>query len=196
MQSDYTGTYRAIVTSNVDPTGRGFIKVQCPQVAGLAELNFAEPANRDDPIPRVGDQVWIYFNGGETHKPIYTVSVNPYTWQTAPAYRTGWSSNNQFSGLGGPSLRFRLTLDDCLFLYGNLKYTTGGNNFIFDLPTGYFNPDADGGMASTITRNRAGTITVDSFAIDISGGACIVASAPATGDEYILNTRIPLLSKP
>lgn len=195
MYTNFLGTYRAIVTNNIDPTGRGFIKVQCPQVAGLAELNFAEPANKDAPVPNVGDIVWIYFNGGETHKPIYTVASNPFTWQTTVAYNANWSSNNQFGGLGGPSLRFRKTLDDCVYLYGNFKATTGATNFPFVLPAGYFNPSGPG-MSATVARNRAGTITIDSFAVDVSTGNCITSQFPVAGDEFQLNVRIPLLFKP
>lgn len=195
MQSDYTGTYRGIVTSNVDPTGRGFIKVQCPQVAGLVELNFAEPANTDEPIPNVGDIVWIFFNGGETHKPVYRVGANPYSWQIVTNYMPNWSSNNQFNGLGGPSLRFRKTLDDCVYLYGNFKASAGATNFIFTLPPGFYNP-AGPGMSAVASRNSGGTITTVSFAVDVSNGNCIILPFPSTGDEYQLNTRIPLLFKP
>lgn len=194
-QISFTGTYRAIVTSNIDPTNRGFIKVQCPQVAGLAELNFAEPANKDAPIPLVGDIVWIYFNGGETHKPIYTTTTDSNRWVTSINYRANWLSNNQFNGLGGPALRLRKTLDDGIYIYGNFKATTGATNFPFILPAGYYNPDGPG-MSAVAFKNVGGTVTPISFAIDVSNGNAILATSIANGDEYQLNVRIPLLFKP
>lgn len=195
MYTNFLGTYRAIVTNNSDPTGRGFIKVQCPQVAGLAELNAAEPADKDAPVPNVGDLVWVYFNGGETHKPIYSIATNPLTWNTSVNYGSGWASNNQFDGLGGPSLRFRKTLDDCVYLYGNFKITSGTSNFPFILPAGYYNPTGPG-MSATAARNSAGTLSIVSFAIDVSTGTAIILPVPVTGDEFQLNVRIPLLFKP
>lgn len=71
MQPKYTALYRALVTSTADPTGLGKIKVQCPQISGLAEIKFAEPINPTIPLPRVGTTVWIIFSGGDLTKPAY-----------------------------------------------------------------------------------------------------------------------------
>lgn len=189
---DSIGTYRAKVLSTADPTNTGKIKVQCPQVAGLAELNWAEPANFADPIPNAGDLVWIFFSGGDTTKPVYSLSKDPYTWQT-PTYLSGWSSNNVFNGLGGPALRYRKTLHDEVFFYGNAK-VSNTNNFVFTLPAGYYNPTG-GGMSGFVLRNAGGTVTALNMAVDVSNGNVILAAA-AAGNEFLFNVKIPMLFKP
>jgi hypothetical protein len=64
MQPNYNAIYRALVTSNTDATNSGKIRVQCPQIAGLAEIRSAEPVNPQQPIPSVGTIVWLMFSGG------------------------------------------------------------------------------------------------------------------------------------
>jgi hypothetical protein len=71
MQTNYLGTYRALVTSTADPTTSRKIRTQCPQIAGTAELRWAEPINPQAPIPDVGTIVWIVFSGGDLTKPAY-----------------------------------------------------------------------------------------------------------------------------
>lgn len=191
MQSEFLGTYRAIVTSVSDPTGRGYVRVQCPQVAGLAELNWAEPALNPTVLPNIGDIVWIYFNGGELHKPIYSLTKNPYTWIT-PIYNTNWSGIGGFAGLGGPTLRFRKTRDDEVYFYGNFAAATGALNTVFHLPTGFYNP-AGLGMSGTALHFTGGVISSLNFAIDVSTGAFIISGAINSGDQYLVNVRVPML---
>jgi len=71
MQPSFDALYRALVTSNTDATNTGKIRVQCPQIAGSAEIRTAEPANLQMPIPNVGTTVWIGFSGGDVTKPFY-----------------------------------------------------------------------------------------------------------------------------
>lgn len=71
MLTSYPGTYRAIVTSTSDPTASKKIRTQCPQIAGTAELRWAEPINPQAPLPDVGSIVWIIFSGGDLTKPAY-----------------------------------------------------------------------------------------------------------------------------
>lgn len=71
MQPKFDAMYRALVTSNVDPTNKGLIRVQCPQIGGLIEVRAAEPANPQEPIPPVGSTVWVGFSGGDITKPYY-----------------------------------------------------------------------------------------------------------------------------
>ena len=71
MQASYLGIYRALVTSTTDPTGLKKIRTQCPQIAGVAEIRWAEPINPQAPIPDVGSIVWIVFSGGDLTKPAY-----------------------------------------------------------------------------------------------------------------------------
>lgn len=71
MQPKFDALYRGVVTSNVDTSNKGRIKVQCPQIAGLAELRVAEPANPHMPVPSIGSTVWVTFSGGDITKPVY-----------------------------------------------------------------------------------------------------------------------------
>lgn len=189
MLGNATGTYRGRVTAVNDPTNSNRIKFQCPQIAGDAELQWAEPANYLDPIPKPGDLVWIYFNGGDTTKPVYSITSNPYSW-ILPTYLTGWTGNNIFNGLGGPTLKIRKTLEDEVYLYGNTK-ATSTNNFILTLPFGFFNPTG-GGMSGYVMRNNAGTISMMNIAVDISLGTLILATAPVANNEFLFNIKIPM----
>lgn len=78
MQTNLVGVYRALVTSISDPTNSKKIRTQCPQVAGSAELRWAEPVNPNEPVPDVGSTVWVAFSGGDVTKPMYfNNKVNP-----------------------------------------------------------------------------------------------------------------------
>lgn len=78
----FYGKYRATVTNNVDDdtsTGRmGRLKVKCPAVLGEDESNwctpcvpYAGPSKGVLFMPRVGETVWIEFEGGDPDKPIW-----------------------------------------------------------------------------------------------------------------------------
>jgi len=76
MQLNFDALYRSIVTSNTDTSNSGKIRVQCPQIAGLAEIRQAEPFNSNMPVPTVGSIVWIAFSGGDVTKPFYLNNTN------------------------------------------------------------------------------------------------------------------------
>lgn len=76
MQPKFDSMYRALVTSNVDPTGLNKIKVQCPQIGATVEIRAAEPINAQEPIPNVGSLVWVGFSGGDITKPYYTSNTS------------------------------------------------------------------------------------------------------------------------
>lgn len=82
MQPKYNSIYRAVVTTNVDSSNSGKIKVQAPQIGGAVEIRAAEPANPQEPVPTVGSTVWLAFSGGDITKPVY------YTNQAVPATLT------------------------------------------------------------------------------------------------------------
>ena len=81
-KKQFFGKYRAIVTNNMDvdtSTGRmGRLKVKCPAVLGQDESNwctpclpFAGPSKGTLFMPKVGDTVWVEFEGGDPDKPIW-----------------------------------------------------------------------------------------------------------------------------
>lgn len=76
MQPNFDALYRAVVTANTDPSGARKIKVQCPQIAGMAEVRSAEPVNPSMPVPSVGTIVWVGFSGGDITKPFYLTNLS------------------------------------------------------------------------------------------------------------------------
>lgn len=105
MQPKFDALYRAIVTSVIDTTNSGKIKVQCPQIGGMAEIRAAEPANPGLPVPIVGSIVWIGFSGGDITKPMYMANTIPsipnlsliLDWQT-PTLVSGFTQNGNNNG--------------------------------------------------------------------------------------------------
>lgn len=187
------GMYRAIVTSIADPTGQRKIKVQCPQISGTAELNWAEPLFYSDPLPDPGSIVWIFFSGGDTTKPVYAITAFPKVygkWQT-PSLKTNWSFNTVFGGLGGPPLKFRKTREDEVMFYGNFKASTGAGTTVFTLPSYFYNPNADG-MSGYVLRNSGGVINTYSAAVNVTTGDVIIGITPSNGDEFHFNVRMPM----
>lgn len=75
----YYGKYRAFVASVDDPEKRGRIRVLCPKLFGESLSRWCEPCipfsinkSGDYFPPRIGDFVWIEFEGGDVRYPIYT----------------------------------------------------------------------------------------------------------------------------
>lgn len=120
MLNDATGSYRGKVTAVNDPTNSRKIKLQCPQIAGQAELQWAEPANLLDPIPNPGDLVWVFFNGGDTTKPVYSVISDPFQW-VAPTLNAGWA----FGPASGSVQPLRYKTDgSSVRIFGSVHTTT------------------------------------------------------------------------
>lgn len=77
MSEIITGNWRAVVTDNMDPTKSGRVKIDIDSLR-LRNM-WAEPAiqiggssiHGSYVIPRVGDKVFVFFDGGSIHHPIY-----------------------------------------------------------------------------------------------------------------------------
>jgi hypothetical protein len=71
----YFGKHKGICTSNRDPDLLGRIKAQVPSILGPnEETDWAlpcVPSKHYFDIPSVGDGVWIEFEGGDIHYPIW-----------------------------------------------------------------------------------------------------------------------------
>jgi hypothetical protein len=69
------GVYRAVVASAMDPLRRSRVQVRVPQanVSGL----WASPSALGAPLPAVGSQVWIMFEGGSADRPVWFGSAPP-----------------------------------------------------------------------------------------------------------------------
>lgn len=144
MQPKYDALYRALVTSTADATGTGKIRVQCPQIGGLAEIRAAEPANPGMPVPSVGTTVWIGFSGGDITKPTYLANSIPYIPPlTLVQDWTNFSLASGFTGNGNSNgtPQFQVVNE-----YGSLKVNLqGGINITY--PSGTI---ANGGVWTTI----------------------------------------------
>lgn len=75
----YYGKYRAFVANVEDPERRGRIRVLCPKLFGDSLSRWCEPCvpfafdhNGDYCPPKLGEFVWIEFEGGDVKFPIYT----------------------------------------------------------------------------------------------------------------------------
>jgi hypothetical protein len=74
----YFGKYRAIVAGLDDPEERGRIRVECPRVLGDGMSAWCEPCSPvaydgggDFCLPKIGDAVWVEFEGGSPQQPIW-----------------------------------------------------------------------------------------------------------------------------
>ena len=74
----FYGKYRGICLTNVDPLLRARLKVQVPDVLGIAESNWAEaclpftPGGGVVKTPPPGTPVWIEFEAGDPELPIWS----------------------------------------------------------------------------------------------------------------------------
>jgi hypothetical protein len=69
------GVYRAVVVSNVDPLRKSRVQIHVPQanVSGL----WASPSALGAPLPAVGSQVWVMFEGGMSDRPVWFGNAPP-----------------------------------------------------------------------------------------------------------------------
>lgn len=63
------GVYTGVVVDTIDPLGRGRVRLQVPQLAGLAVTTWASPGAHG--AVEVGDRVSVAFDGSDRNYPIY-----------------------------------------------------------------------------------------------------------------------------
>lgn len=196
MQPKYNAIYRALVTSTTDDTNSGKIRVQCPQIAGLAEIRSAEPVNSQQPVPEVGTTVWLMFSGGDITKPAYFSNAaniaSNYTWQF-PTYETNWAGSTTFNGsTNWGTLQYRFDTEDNVWLLGSFKTTAGAATPVFNLPTSY-RPQSQ--WAIPCQQNNSGTLSYISLAVGSSGNVHVLSQVggdTTSGNEYLVNGKFPL----
>ena len=193
MQPKYDAIYRALVTSTTDATNSGKIRVQCPQIAGLAEIRAAEPVNPAQPVPKVGTTIWIMFSGGDVTKPAYfgnSVWNSNFLVQdwTNFSLVSGFTANGNNNG----TPKFQLVSD-----YGSLKVNLqGGINITY--PSGTI---ANAGVWTTIPAiAQPSTASLRTLT-----GACSAASSTAyslkmdfssSGNASIVGTNTTTIQPP
>lgn len=69
-----TGTYQALVSNTTDPEKRGRVRLQVPQVSGISTQSWARPAFDGTRVPAVGEDVWVFYEGGDAARPVYMSS--------------------------------------------------------------------------------------------------------------------------
>ncbi len=71
----YTSIYRGTVTNAMDPLQQRRVQVSCPSVPGASSSTWAEGcfppgSGGGGTAYRVGDKVWICFEGGDPARPV------------------------------------------------------------------------------------------------------------------------------
>ncbi|MFJ2113939.1 phage baseplate assembly protein V [Streptomyces sp. NPDC087850] len=66
-----SGTYQAVVSNTTDPQERGRVRLQVPQVSGAATQSWARPAFDGTRVPAVGEDVWVFYEGGDPARAVY-----------------------------------------------------------------------------------------------------------------------------
>lgn len=67
-------TYTALVTHAQDPLKRGRVRLLAPQLSGTAVQQWADPAFPAARTPKIGEQVWLFFDGADIDRPVYIAS--------------------------------------------------------------------------------------------------------------------------
>lgn len=100
------GKYRAQVVDIKDPEKRGRILVKSPKVLNNHQLGWAESCFMPGHffLPRKNDWVWIEFEGGDVHKPIWVgimptrAYVRDYLMPEDSSYSTTRASIKHYEG--------------------------------------------------------------------------------------------------
>lgn len=100
MLNTMSGVYRAIVTNNVDPTGLNRIQVSVPMLTGENSVWAFPCVQGTVPITKPGDGVWIAFEGGDVHYPVW-LGFFGTTYQAPPG--GGGGGGNGATGPTGPT---------------------------------------------------------------------------------------------
>lgn len=198
MQHRYSAIYRALVTSTTDSTNSGKIRVQCPQVAGLAEIRAAEPVNSGIPVPAIGSLVWLMFSGGDVTKPAYFGNTAPFlvadttTWQT-PTYNTNWAGSTTFNGSANwGTFKYRFDSEDNVWFLGAFRTTANAATPVFTLPAAY-RPQSQ--WPIPCQQSNSGTLSYISLSVGSSGNVHVLSDVggdTTSGNEYLVNGKFPL----
>ncbi|WP_274916904.1 phage baseplate assembly protein V [Streptomyces sp. WZ-12] len=68
------GIYFGVVSHTKDPEQRQRVRAKVPQLSGDSPQPWALPAFPGSRVPAIGEEVWIFFAGGDPHSPVYVSS--------------------------------------------------------------------------------------------------------------------------
>ena len=71
VATGYGGTYQAVVIDNVDPNYENRLLVRVPEAGIEAAWAAARSGSSGGPLPAVGDEVLVQFEGGDTDHPVW-----------------------------------------------------------------------------------------------------------------------------
>jgi len=77
----FYGVYRGTITSSNDPDKKRRVKVTVPQVLGEEPTDWAWPMDLSGAYikpPKVGQGVWVMFEGGDPSFPIWSATFGKY----------------------------------------------------------------------------------------------------------------------
>ena len=72
MDSRYGASYRGSVVNVDDPLQQNRIQVVVPEVYGGGDPVWALASLTGEPLPQVGDTVWVSFEHGDTQHPVWS----------------------------------------------------------------------------------------------------------------------------
>jgi hypothetical protein len=95
------GVYTGIIVDTTDPLGRGRVRLQVPQLTGLAVTTWATPAAHG--VTQVGDQVTVAHDGSDRNYPVFW-PIRPVPVYVPPTYvppAASWSAINNWGPNAG-----------------------------------------------------------------------------------------------
>lgn len=88
----FFGVYRGVVVDNKDPLGKNRLRLQIPQVLLEEETGWAWGvfASAAVVIPKIGDGIWVIFEGGDPSHPTWLGAFNasPFSYGAFSDYTT------------------------------------------------------------------------------------------------------------
>lgn len=191
----YYGKYRAIVVDIEDPDERGRIRVQCPKVLHEAKSAWCEPcipfayeAGGDFYLPKMGDTVWIEFEGGNVNTPIWvgnwwTKENTPKKPEYGAKYRviefdgTHFLMSEEGLVLEAGGCRIEVIDEETINVTANkkLNIVAGGCTLILE------------DKVTTLVASEAFNVTAGGCTLTLSGGTITAQGkvVNVTGDEAV-----------
>jgi hypothetical protein len=93
----FFGVYRGTVTDSKDPSNKRRITAQVPQIFGSESTDWAWPADSSTTFispPKVGQGVWIMFEGGDPSFPMWIGTFGNYKGDGTPIELTNLPKSN------------------------------------------------------------------------------------------------------
>lgn len=133
------GVFTGVVVDVADPSGRGRVRLQVPQVAGLAVTAWASPAGHG--VVRVGDRVSVAHDGSDRNYPLFwPIRAEPTYVPPALSWTTLTLTSKYVHGSSGGwhDVQYATSIQGLIYVRG-LTFATpsvAGADVITTLPRG------------------------------------------------------------